>query len=176
MQLAEVVSKGGSFLLNVGPTAEGVIPQPAVETLARVGDWLKINGEAIYGAEKSSLLGESYVPKTSAKQQALLEKEALATGAGKKSKKHAEKAYNWIATEKLATKTQPAKTFLHVFKWPEKELQVKGISKKVSKVYLLSDKTKTLSFSQKGDVFTLVLPNKIPDSIADVLTIEYLTN
>lgn len=176
MQLAEVVSKGGTFLLNVGPTAEGVIPLAAVQTLARVGDWLKINGEAIYGAEKSALLGESYLPKTSVKKQALLEKEALATGAGKKSKKHAEKAYNWIATERLATKAQPAKTYLHVFDWPEKKLEVRGISKNISKVYLLSDKTKALSFSQKGDVFTLVLPNKIPDSIADVLTIEYLTN
>jgi alpha-L-fucosidase len=174
MQLAEVVSKGGTFLLNVGPTAEGIIPQPAVESLASVGDWLKINGEAIYGAEKSSLLGESYVPTTSAKNQALLEKEALATGAGKKSKKHAEKAYNWIATERLATKDQPAKTYLHVFEWPEKKLELTGISKKISKVYLLSDKTKTLSFSQKGDVFAVVLPNKIPDSIADVLTLEYI--
>ncbi|MGJ8692960.1 MAG: alpha-L-fucosidase [Thalassotalea sp.] len=175
MQLAEVVSKGGSFLLNVGPTSEGVIPQPAVETLARVGDWLKINGEAIYGAEKSTLVGESYVPNTSAKQQALLEKEALATGAGKKSKKHAEKAYNWIATERLATNTQPAKTYIHVFEWPEKKFEVSGITKKINKVYLLSDKTKTLSFSQKGDVLNVVLPNKVPDSIADVLTLEYLS-
>lgn len=176
MQLAEVVSKGGTFLLNVGPTAQGVIPQPAVQTLAQVGDWLKVNGEAIYGAEKSALLGESYTAKTSTEKQALLEKEALATGAGKKRKKHVEKAYNWIATERLATPEQPAKTYLHMFEWPEKKLEVKGINKKVSKVYLLSDKTKALSFSQTGDVFSVVLPNKTPDSIADVFSLEYFVD
>nr|QTJ01948.1 GH29 fucosidase [uncultured bacterium] len=174
MQLAEVVSKGGTFLLNVGPTAEGVIPQAAVQTLARVGDWLNINGEAIYGAEKSALLGESYTAKTSAQKQALLEKEALATGAGKAQTGQGEKAYKWIATERLATAEQAAKTYLHVFEWPENKLEVTGISKKVSKVYLLSDKTKALSFSQKEGVFTVQVPNKTPDSIADVLTIEYL--
>jgi alpha-L-fucosidase len=46
--LCEIASKGGNYLLNVGPTSEGVIPQPAVDTLAEVGAWLKVNGEAIY--------------------------------------------------------------------------------------------------------------------------------
>lgn len=49
-QLAQVASRGGNYLLNVGPTAEGVIPQPSVERLAAVGRWLKVNGESIYGA------------------------------------------------------------------------------------------------------------------------------
>jgi len=52
-QLVEVASKGGNFLLNVGPTAEGEIPAPSVRHLKAVGDWLRINGEAIYGAEPS---------------------------------------------------------------------------------------------------------------------------
>jgi alpha-L-fucosidase len=49
-QLAQVVSRGGNYLLNVGPTSEGVIPQPSVERLAAVGRWMKVNGESIYGA------------------------------------------------------------------------------------------------------------------------------
>jgi len=49
-RLVEIVSKGGNYLLNVGPTAEGVIPQPSVERLREVGAWLKVNGEAIYGS------------------------------------------------------------------------------------------------------------------------------
>ncbi len=48
-KLIDIVSKGGNFLLNVGPTAEGIIPQVCVNTLKEMGDWLKINGEAIYG-------------------------------------------------------------------------------------------------------------------------------
>jgi alpha-L-fucosidase len=47
-QLAQVASRGGNYLLNVGPTAEGVIPQPSVERMAAIGKWLKTNGESIY--------------------------------------------------------------------------------------------------------------------------------
>jgi len=47
--LIDIASKGGNYLLNVGPTAEGVIPPPSVERLRGVGQWMKANGEAIYG-------------------------------------------------------------------------------------------------------------------------------
>jgi alpha-L-fucosidase len=52
-QLVEIASKGGNFLLNVGPDAQGVIPAASVKNLKAVGEWLKINGEAIYGAGPS---------------------------------------------------------------------------------------------------------------------------
>ncbi len=45
----EIASKGGNYLLNVGPTSAGLIPEPSVERLKAVGAWMKINGEAIYG-------------------------------------------------------------------------------------------------------------------------------
>ena len=46
--LSDIASKDGNYLLNVGPTAEGVIPQPEVDRLLAIGRWLKVNGEAIY--------------------------------------------------------------------------------------------------------------------------------
>jgi len=46
--LSDVASKGGNLLLNVGPTAEGVIPPESVERLRAMGAWLSVNGEAIY--------------------------------------------------------------------------------------------------------------------------------
>ena len=46
--LIDIASKGGNYLLNVGPTAEGLIPQPSVDRLAEVGEWMKVNGESIY--------------------------------------------------------------------------------------------------------------------------------
>ena len=52
-KLIEIASKGGNFLLNVGPTAEGLIPAPSVERLEGVGRWMKVNGESIYGTQAS---------------------------------------------------------------------------------------------------------------------------
>jgi alpha-L-fucosidase len=50
-QLAITVSQGGNYLLNVGPTAEGVIPRQSVDRLAEVGQWMKVNSESIYGSK-----------------------------------------------------------------------------------------------------------------------------
>ncbi len=49
--LSDIASKGGNFLLNVGPNAEGEIPAASVERLQAMGRWMKVNGEAIYGTE-----------------------------------------------------------------------------------------------------------------------------
>jgi alpha-L-fucosidase len=56
-KLVDVASKGGNYLLNVGPTAGGVIPQPSVERMHAIGGWLKANGEAIYATEAGPLQG-----------------------------------------------------------------------------------------------------------------------
>lgn len=52
-KLIDIASKGGNFLLNVGPTSEGVIPQASVDRLKDMGDWMKENGEAIYETQVS---------------------------------------------------------------------------------------------------------------------------
>ncbi len=49
--LSDITSKGGNYLLNVGPDAEGIIPEPEVERLKAMGRWLHTNGDAIYGTE-----------------------------------------------------------------------------------------------------------------------------
>lgn len=50
-KLADIAGKGGNFLLNVGPTKEGRIPQPSVQRLQQIGAWLRQNGAAIYGTK-----------------------------------------------------------------------------------------------------------------------------
>jgi alpha-L-fucosidase len=51
--LAEIASKGGNFLLNVGPTSEGLFPAASVDRLRGIGEWMKVNGESIYGTQAS---------------------------------------------------------------------------------------------------------------------------
>jgi alpha-L-fucosidase len=56
--LIEIVSKGGNYMLNIGPTGEGAVPVQSTNNLKKVGNWLAINGEAIYGTEKWQITRE----------------------------------------------------------------------------------------------------------------------
>jgi len=51
--LIDIASKGGNYLLNVGPTAQGIIPQPEVDRIEEMGTWLKANGASIYATTVS---------------------------------------------------------------------------------------------------------------------------
>ena len=51
--LVDIASKGGNYLLNVGPTCLGEIPAPSIERLKAIGAWMKVNGESIYATTAS---------------------------------------------------------------------------------------------------------------------------
>lgn len=57
-QLIDVVSKNGNLLLNIGPRADGTIPDEAQQVLRDVGSWLSVNGDAIYGTRPWKIYGE----------------------------------------------------------------------------------------------------------------------
>ena len=58
--LVDIASKGGNFLLNVGPDAKGRIPAPCMKRLKEVGQWMEVNGESIYGSKAGPIQGATW--------------------------------------------------------------------------------------------------------------------
>lgn len=56
--LVEIVSKGGNYMLNIGPTGEGEVPSQSVDNLKTIGKWIAVNGEAIYGTQRWKITRE----------------------------------------------------------------------------------------------------------------------
>ncbi len=152
-KLVDIVSKGGNYLLNVGPMSDGIIPQASQDNLRAVGRWLKVNGEAIYGAGPTPFGAE--------------------LGAVDNTRQDKKGAPLFVATNNWRCTTKPGKLYLHFFQWPGTSFELTKVSGKVTKAYLLADtQHKPLKTAQQGDRVTLSLPDKAPGEIATVVVLE----
>ena len=152
-KLVDIVSKGGNYLLNVGPTSEGVIPQASQDNLRTVGRWLKINGEAVYGAGPTPFGDELGAVDNSTHD--------------KKGNPGFKMATDWRCT------TKPGKLYITFFKWPAGAFELNKVKGQVVKAYLLADPAhKSLAVKQDGDRVTVTLPGNAPGQIASVLALQ----
>jgi len=132
------------------------------------GDWLKVNGESIYGARPTIFEGKGDFVKRTAAEQKALDKEARATGAGKRKKEEKQKEYSWLATGRQG------KLYLHFFEWPTKPFVLEGFDKdKVTGSYFLADAEKSpVAFTQEAGKVTITLPAEPIDELNTVLCLE----
>ncbi|HSF45229.1 MAG TPA: alpha-L-fucosidase, partial [Chitinophagaceae bacterium] len=66
-KLVDIVSKGGNYLLNIGPAPDGTFDDTAYARLKEIGVWMRANGEAIYGTRNYAVFGEGNVRYTQSK-------------------------------------------------------------------------------------------------------------
>lgn len=142
--LIDAVSKNGNYLLNVGPTAEGEILEPYSSRLLAIGEWLKVNGEAIYGCGGTLWRTEygEYVQE-----------------GGKR--KFVAKPAVWRCTSKENS------IYIHILDWPENgQIELPAVDVSVKKAALLGKKMPKVTFSQSADGRILL---QLPAESADVL-------
>ena len=152
-KLVDIVSKGGNYLLNVGPTAEGLIPKASQDNLRSVGQWLKVNGQAVYGAGPTPFGDE--------------------LGAYSETEKDKDGKPVFKAREDWRCTTRPGRIYIHLFKWPGGSFEIRGMKSTVKKAYLLADPARTrLRFKTTGETVNIALPAKAPAEYDSVLCLE----
>src|SRR5213075_166546 len=130
-KLVDIVSKGGNYLLNVGPTAEGVIPQVSQDILRTVGRWLQVNGEAVYGAGPTPFGEELGEP--SAKGFKDVRGDPLMY-----------QQSQWRVT------TKPGKLYITFFDEPRAAFRIPAMKNTITRAYRLADKAPVAMKTENG--------------------------
>jgi alpha-L-fucosidase len=152
-KLVDIVSKGGNYLLNVGPTAEGVIPQPSQDILRTVGHWLKVNGDAVYGAQHSPF-GEEFG-------------EASARGT-----KDVRGQPLFLPQTEWRVTTKPGKLYFTFFNEPRVPFEIPAMKNRITRAYRLADRAPIELKTESGKT-TVNMPRPMLDPMATVVVVEF---
>ncbi len=154
--LIDIASKGGNYLLNVGPDSRGIIPAPEADRLRALGKWLDVNGESIYGSGPTAFGDED--------------------GAYSTTQKDKDGKPIWVPQWDWRSTTKPGRIYIHLFKWPDGNFHLEKVPVQITRAYLLADPAhKPLKVTQQGAVADITLPRQPLDPIATVLVLETRT-
>ncbi len=150
--LIDIASKGGNYLLNIGPDSKGNVPAGESDRLREVGKWLAVNGVAIYGT-RATLFGSE------AGRFSPTEKD-------EDGKPKFVPAWDWRST------TAADRIYIALFKWPGK-FHLDNTPRTVTSAYLLADPAHTpLPLTKTATGIDVALPSRALDPIATVLVLE----
>ncbi|WP_165876840.1 alpha-L-fucosidase [Acidipila rosea] len=151
--LIDIASKGGNYLLNIGPMATGEVPAPEVDRLQQMGKWLAVNGESIYATQPTLFGAEAGSFST--------------TEMDKNGKPKFIPSWKWRST------TGVDKVYIQLFEWPAPVFHLDKMPRHVTGAYLLADKARTpLKVTKTGNGLDVALPEQPLDPIATVLVLQ----
>jgi len=162
--LTAITSKGGNYLLNVGPTGEGLFPEESLKRLKDIGEWMKINGESVYGTVKW-----------------LVNHEGPTNFSIKGTESREEKGFNANFTpQDFWFSKKDNNLYVTSLKWQvNKEVLIKSLTRltrdeisRIESVQLLGSNEK-ISWTMESKGLKVALPSIRPNSIGYVLRITF---
>ncbi|MGB6692096.1 MAG: alpha-L-fucosidase [Terracidiphilus sp.] len=151
--LIDIASKGGNYLLNIGPMSTGEVPPAEVERLQEMGKWLAVNGESIYATQPTLFGAEAG--------------SFSATETDKNGKPKFLPSWKWRST------TTASRVYIHLFEWPGTTFHFDKMPRDVTGAYLLADQAqKPLKVTKTASGLDVDLPEQAPDPIATVVVLK----